>query len=1030
MKLSKCKKSIIRVLSELRPRSFLVRFLFSAFGCQKSEDGMTVFPLTPIDNATGLEAYTAAMNEALKDEHVRNIAIAAQYGAGKSTFLRTYFRDRNVLWVSLASFVNTKGKDEEERERRLEASILQQMFYAASGCELPFSHFNRIACIGLYRYVLVTTVLGVVAWAAVSECWLAFAIALIPVVMFLMDLLRRVGWTAGLKFKGVEISMEQKANASIFNRFLDEIIYYFATLRYDAVVFEDIDRCNTTELFVKLRELNLILNNARQIPLSHRPVKFVYAVRDDILEKNEDRVKFFDAIIPIVPVLDPNNAATIFLDQLRKTGRVSAKAWTNCEKLIRQLAPFFKDRRLVNNIINEYSVIRAKLKSAALLDDRLLAMMVFKNYFPVEYDNACRNEGLLPTVFGSFAEIVRKEIVKPTLCEIESLNDRISSMGKVKEKDVNELDRVFFLDGFLAHISKNADVLDISGTNESYTYKQYMTPSIIPKIAGKRVIFKQQCYQMGFLDWSAIEKTVGGEGYEGRKKKIEARINGELANLKRTLGSVELKRRELEKLSLSQIVGRGLLDVGSFKLLMKEHGPRCTDAALLYALLSEGAIAEDYPNYLSQYAGSVDEQGDFEYRVAVMNGKGDGSGFDVKHPQRVIDELAEPYFHSQVILNHSVFKYFVEHACAMSGDVPKAAAFAEVVCSSKEGFLFLSEHLKMAEDDLYRFRVFDELTHNEPNLIDKALGLLAKDRAAGDVVLGVWMRKFCVCNVGVVDLPDRVRNYLIEAPDVHAMFVTMGVTVDTAKLLLEAYALPFKHVDVCRMNKEIADVIIATNSYDINYETLKGVVAYVGGDKDLFERQNLSAVKGCGDARIVQYVFDEQNFLNAYLRGVYEALPESQDEPSDVVCEVVNQPFMTRSACRIFLVKQSGKIEKGEAIKNQHAYEVAFLEDRVKPSWENALELFERCCIGHAQVNNPTFDSEGVKMLAAFLNRNWAVLKSKSLKDDACIDDFKKCVGKGCLRLIPEKMNLELMALLGLKPEHDEIATGSDINET
>ena len=69
-------------------------------------------------------------------------------------------------------------------------------------------------------------------------------------------------------------------------------------------------------------------------------------------------------------------------------------------------------------------------------------------------------------------------------------------------------------------------------------------------------------------------------------------------------------------------------------------------------------------------------------------------------------------------------------------------------------------------------------------------------------------------------------------------------------------------------------------------------------------------------------------------------------------------------------------------------------------------------------------------MLAAFLNRNWAVLKSKSLKDDACIDDFKKCVGKGCLRLIPEKMNLELMALLGLKPEHDEIATGSDINET
>ena len=996
---------------------------------------MTVFPLTPIDNATGLEAYTAAMNEALKDEHVRNIAIAAQYGAGKSTFLRTYFKDRNVLWVSLASFVNTEGKDEEERERRLEASILQQMFYAASGCELPFSHFNRIACVGLYRYVLVATVLGVVAWAAVSGRWLAFAVALIPVVMFLMDLLRRVGWTVGLKLKGVEVSMEQKADASIFNRFLDEIIYYFATLRYDAVVFEDIDRCNTTELFVKLRELNLILNNARQIPLSHRPVKFVYAVRDDILEKNEDRVKFFDAIIPIVPVLDPNNAATIFLDQLRKTGRVGAKAWANCEKLIRQLAPFFKDRRLVNNIINEYSVIRAKLKSVALLDERLLAMMVFKNYFPVEYDNACRNEGLLPTVFGSFAEIVREEVVKPICSEMESLDGRIKSIDKVKEKNVDELNKLYFLDGFLPHIPRNSDRLSVDETNEAYGYNQYMSPGIIPRIVNKNGTFTQQgCYNCGYFAWKDIEKSVGGDGYECRKKKIDAQVSGELSNLNREFENAKAKRDVIAKLTISQIIGKGLLDVGTFISLMGNRGPKCANAALLYALLSEGAIAEDYPNYLSQYAGSVDEQGDFEYRVAVMNGKGDGSEFDVKHPQRVIDELAEPYFHSQVILNHSVFKYFVEHACVMSGDDPKATAFAEVVCSSKEGFLFLAEHLKMAEDDLYRFRVFDELTHNEPNLIYKAVGLLAKDRAAGDVVLGVWMRKFCVCNAGVVDLSDRVRNYLIEAPDVHAMFVTMGVTVDVAKLLLESYALPFKHVDVRRMNKEIAAVIIATNSYDISYETLKGVVSYVGGDMDLFERQNLSAVKGCGDARIVQYVFDEQNFLNAYLHGVYEALPVRQDEPSDVVCEVVNQPFMTRSACRTFLTKQSGQIEKIAVIQNQHAYEIAFIEDRVLPSWENALELFGRCCCADssqaAASNEEAYDPEGLKLLSAFLSRNWDVLQCKAPEDGADLEDFRRCVASGSLRLATDKATRELKTLLGLKSEQVAVSGEGDIDES
>jgi hypothetical protein len=41
-----------------------------------------VYDLTALYDAKGVECYTYMLNEALKREHIRNIAIAGRYGAG------------------------------------------------------------------------------------------------------------------------------------------------------------------------------------------------------------------------------------------------------------------------------------------------------------------------------------------------------------------------------------------------------------------------------------------------------------------------------------------------------------------------------------------------------------------------------------------------------------------------------------------------------------------------------------------------------------------------------------------------------------------------------------------------------------------------------------------------------------------------------------------------------------------------------------------------------------------------------------
>jgi len=54
-------------------------------------------------------------------------------------------------------------------------------------------------------------------------------------------------------------------SGSYFDKYLDEIVYYFEVSRRDIVVFEDLDRFDNVQIFETLRALNTLLNGSAQI---------------------------------------------------------------------------------------------------------------------------------------------------------------------------------------------------------------------------------------------------------------------------------------------------------------------------------------------------------------------------------------------------------------------------------------------------------------------------------------------------------------------------------------------------------------------------------------------------------------------------------------------------------------------------------------------------------------------------------------------------------------------------------------------
>ena len=99
--------------------------------------------LTPSKNAEKIGIYLDSLNEALNNDDVKNIAISGSYGAGKSSFIKTFENKNpqyNFLDVSLATF-----KKEDKDLSLIEKSILQQIFYKVEQDDVPFSRFKRIS---------------------------------------------------------------------------------------------------------------------------------------------------------------------------------------------------------------------------------------------------------------------------------------------------------------------------------------------------------------------------------------------------------------------------------------------------------------------------------------------------------------------------------------------------------------------------------------------------------------------------------------------------------------------------------------------------------------------------------------------------------------------------------------------------------------------------------------------------------------------------------------------------------------------
>lgn len=435
----------------------------------QAQENITFEKLTPTTlSSDEMIGYNEALDFIFKEEDLLNIAISGPYASGKSSVIKTYeeeHKELNGIHISLSYFSpNLKSKikninaDDEftfNDELMLERKIINQFIHQIEPKQIPYTDFkvktesNKLikifwACIisvFFCCFIYMNATLFNKIFEEYTLVFIGLSFALITFIFYkIIDLQNSKNLIRKLKIFENEIDISSsECDVSYFDKYLDEIIYILDKSKLDFIVFEDIDRYDDNLILSKLRELNYIYNKRQKNHKEEqkgKQIKFIYLIKDEIFDSKE-RTKFFDYILPIVPVMDNSNSLGK-MEQLFKSKNIYSDFSIS---FLDTLSLYLDDIRLIKNICNEYIIYKKKLPHQAswFKKENLLAIIVYKNIFPEDY--SLTRLGLGQGVVHRIIESLKQEKNTDNETQIKKLDSKIhSKKEEIKNLETNHLE--------------------------------------------------------------------------------------------------------------------------------------------------------------------------------------------------------------------------------------------------------------------------------------------------------------------------------------------------------------------------------------------------------------------------------------------------------------------------------------------------------------------------------------------------------------------------------------------------------------
>lgn len=918
--------------------------------------------LAPTENAERIDIYKEALSQALQDKSVLNIAVAGVYGSGKSSFLRTYFKENPSFWpfgakknkvisISLADLAIRSGEKQRDgngnenpiTRQEVELSILHQLFFHEQAGSLADSQFTKIQKIGkgelvFYTICLIVYILSCIHliwpgyWTSTLRLeelpwnismyrtiwhWLAVAVVLVVSGWILSKLVRVIMQLVvrSLSVNSANIEIASKREKSILNAHIDEIIYFFSVTGYNVVLLEDLDRFKQQNIFVKLREINYLINNSEEVK---QPVHFIYALRDEMFQGGE-RTKFFDFIIPIIPRVDISNAGDMMHNLVP----------SYLADVVDAVAIYLNDTRMLNNIANEFNIYKnQQFRKDDKVDDQLLALIVYKNLYPEDFEQLrTENAGLLAHALKSRSRLVESG-TKTYDAKIAEIEEQIKKAGTEYTRDARELRMLI-----MAEVLKQA--MDHSGG--SIMYRSIICDGQafgITELANEdkfKLLKNARTYAIsdnnGYRTFNGtpfneMAKNVYGEmSYDERLKLVN--IKADDTEARNEIQELEEKKLKLKSKTLQQLIQTKELkiDWGSYEKADNEK-----QRELVIDMLRGGYITEDYADYISFFHPGSMHVDDYRFIRSVRGKESMPPDSRVYNTRRIIEKLNPLCFLQSEILNYFVVDTLVANFTSNE----KYANFIRQIKEYSDTSLgFLASYV--GQKGNARLLVCRLCADKDNLLWDAARNSKLSDSEKLSIAKGI---------VAFADKEDVIENFKSNSEYLSAQADFFIWNEDRERLQFVAKELGLKfYALVTGTSEEDERFVYANNLYAINPELFRRLLPEEIAQDERYNISNYTLLRSTDQEGMLAYI--ESN-MRDYVQYVLLNLPTNTQEEPEYESRLLVSDKLTDSL-REELIRRGGIQWEAVDRWDKHSKEVELMlyrNNRVEVTWENVLYLY------------------------------------------------------------------------------------------
>lgn len=893
------------------------------------------FDLTPESNVSFdiLSTYKEVIDESLENNKIKNIAISGSYGSGKSSILESYKKikkDTKFLHISLIHFENlNKNKKEKNKNllATLEAKILNQLLHQIPIENIPQTHFKikkivtdkelKLSSIFIvlfivsflhffffkkwYKHMFKIDLTSILYYFQIIldfsikkiSTLISGSIVVSLFTMFIYKLLkfqRNGNFLKKLNIQGNEIEIAENNNDSYFDKYLNEVLYLFEKSGVDVIVFEDIDRYNTPEIFERLREINRLVNS--RLEKNKKILKFFYLLKDDIF-MSKDRIKFFDIIIPIIPVINSSNSYEQLLKHFNKEYLKEIKLDLN---FLQDISLYIDDMRLLKNIYNEFNIYYRNLKCTEIKSDKLFGVILYKNLFPKDFSNLQLNQGFIYNLFSQKEDIQKNEI--------EKINQDIKKLKqKLEEQKLDSLENLKELE-FLKEICQNR-------SNDIYYYNE---------------------------EKNKIETWLNN--YPTRIKKFEEPEEKILVELKKK----EKQKSKLETQSFKNIItNENINDIFNLKFIENIKNTEIFNEVkenfyfnLLKYLVKNGYLDETYQDYITYFYPNSLSIEDKIFMRAVLDGDKKRCNYDykLKNPNIVIKRLKYNYFEEEEILNFDILNSLLE----MNTEKIKLHNFFSQLKEPKnyifiEKFFYLGKYRKNFTRQLNAF--WNECFENiESYLSDEMIySYSLYTLCFSDIEL---LRNINRNNFFKEYIENNENFFKVEEKDIEDIKET--AIINAISRSFKALNIKFKRLNYNISNKWLFKEIYENSMYDLNFYNISHILEKLFKySKEEIVHNNYTLINKDKTAKLYSYI--EDNIVE-YSKSILNNCDKKIDDTEDIIIKFLNNNKIEKEDKQKYIEFLSKEISEISRIKDQKLWNKLLIREKISYSEKNIIKYY------------------------------------------------------------------------------------------